>query len=76
MSPVALAPRTRSEADLLAEGWKRRFVGGPPRLPEMVELYRSLGYEVWLEPPDPEEFGAECEGCTLALMFFRVVYTR
>ena len=68
--------RTRSENELTAEGWTRKFVGGPPRLNEMVELYKSLGFEVWLEPQDLSEFADECEDCTLALIFFRVVYTR
>jgi hypothetical protein len=71
-----LPQRTKSEEELIREGWARRFVGGPPRLQEMVELYNSLGYEVWLEPQAPEEFRDECEDCTLALIFFRVVYTR
>jgi len=71
-----LAPRTKSEGELVAEGWTRRFVGGPPRLQEMIELYQELGYEVWLEPQAPEEFQDECADCTLALMLFRVVYTR
>lgn len=69
-------PRTRSEQDLLAEGWARRFVGGPPRLQEMIALYESLGFEVWLEPQELEEFRDECEDCLLALALFRVVYTR
>lgn len=73
---LGLRPRTKSEAELLAEGWTRRFVGGPPRLQEMVELYESLGYEVWLEPQELDEFRDECEDCQLALMLFRVVYTR
>lgn len=71
-----LPQRTKSEEELIREGWSRRFVGGPPRLQEMIELYESLGYEVWLEPQAPEEFAEECEDCTLALRFFRVVYTR
>ncbi len=68
--------RTRSEKELIADGWTRRFVGGPPRLQETVELYNSLGYDVWLEPQELDEFRDECEDCTLALMLFRVVYTR
>jgi hypothetical protein len=67
---------TKSEEELIPEGWTRRFVGGPPRLQEMVEIYRSLGYEVRLEPQALDEFPDECEDCTLALTFFRVVYTR
>ena len=77
MNTIAgLGARTRSEAELIAEGWTRRFVGGPPRLQELVELYRSLGFDVWLEPQAPEEFRDECEDCELALLLFRVIYTR
>ncbi len=73
---IGLVPRGKSEAELIAEGWTRRFVGGPPRLQEMTELYQSLGYEVRLEPQEAKEFRDECEGCMLALMLFRVIYTR
>lgn len=69
---------SRSERDqaLGREGWQRRFVGGPPRLNEQVELYRSLGYEVRLEHLAGEEIREECGDCILALTVFRVVYTR
>lgn len=75
-APIAPPTRTKSEADLLAEGWKRQFVGAPPRLQEMVELYRSLGKEVHLEPLTREELEDECSDCMLAVYAFRVVYTR
>ena len=65
-----------SEEELLREGWMRRFVGGPPRLQEFVALYESLGYEVHLEQQLAGELREECGDCTLALMLFRVVYTR
>ena len=58
------------------DGWERRFVGGPPRLAEAVELYRSLGHEVRLEPVRSEELEGFCRECALALGLFRVVYTR
>lgn len=72
----SILSRTRSEADLLRDGWTRRFVGGPPRLQEAVTLYQSLGYEVHLEPLTPEELEDECRDCRLAVTLFRVVYTR
>lgn len=75
-APIAPPTRTKSEADLIAEGWTRRFVGAPPRLQEMVELYESLGKEVHLEPLPPDELEDECAGCMLAVYAFRVVYTR
>ena len=66
----------RREAELLDAGWTRRFVGSPPRLKEIVELYRSLGFAIHLERHAPEDLTGECDGCRLALSLFRVVYTR
>jgi hypothetical protein len=34
------------EAELLAAGWVKQTTIGEPRLSEIVENYRSLGYEV------------------------------
>lgn len=68
--------RARRDAELAREGWVRRFVGGPPRLGEVKELYESLGQEVLLDPLEPEELARECGECGLALSLFRVVYTR
>lgn len=73
---AAGAHRRERDRELAARGWSRRFVGSPPRLKEMVELYETLGQEVLLDELSPEELAAECDGCTLALSLFRVVYTR
>lgn len=67
--------RQRDE-ELLAQGWTRRFVGAPPRLKEVIELYRSLGYQVHLEAQEPDELDEKCKTCVLAINLFRVVYTR
>jgi hypothetical protein len=72
---VARVRRTRDE-ELGQAGWLRRFTASPPRLIELRELYESLGHEVLLDPVLPGELATECEGCTLALTMFRVVYTR
>lgn len=68
--------RLRRDRVLGAEGWTRRFVGSPPRLDEIVELYQSTGREVFLDALAPEELSERCEGCGLALALFRAVYTR
>jgi hypothetical protein len=73
---IAQSRRSQSEEELARDGWTRRFVGGPPRLNEFVVLYESLGYEVCLEPQPAGDLSEECGDCTLALMLFRVVYTR
>lgn len=48
----------RTEADLLRDGWRKRTTLGEPRLTEVVEGYRSLGYEVYVR-----EFRTQ-GGCT------------
>jgi hypothetical protein len=61
---------------LARDGWRRRFVGGPPRLTELLELYTELGHEVRVEPLDDEDLAESCAGCRVALSLFRIVYTR
>jgi hypothetical protein len=70
--PVRLA----RDGELAADGWARRFTGSPPRLVEVKELYESTGQEVLLDDVLPGELAPECEGCTLALSLFKVIYTR
>lgn len=51
------------EAELEKQGWTRRFVAVEPRLSEAVELYRSLGYEVRLEPATFDRAAGKCQEC-------------
>ena len=50
--------KDQTEADLLRQGWRKQTTLGEPRLTEIVESYRSLGYEVYVQ-----EFRSE-GGCT------------
>jgi len=77
-APEADVPEVRRARDreLAESGWTRRFTGSPPRLSEVRELYVSTGQEVLLDDVLPGELAPECEGCTLALSLFKVVYTR
>jgi hypothetical protein len=74
--PLATPRTEQKDAELARDGWIRRFVGGPPRLLEIREVYETLGHEVRLETLSPEELAEECGDCRLALELFRVVYTR
>jgi hypothetical protein len=58
------------------DGWTRRFAASPPRLHEMVELYRELGLEVRVEPLDAAAAAALCAGCETAAGATRMIYTR
>jgi len=75
---------TKREEDLLNSGWERRFIASEPRLSEMVEMYREIGFEVHLEPlPSKEEADAQgCEdsGCTVCFDVdsdrYKIIFTR
>ncbi|MFQ5537583.1 MAG: hypothetical protein ACE5GJ_09050 [Gemmatimonadota bacterium] len=73
--PVPEARRTR-DRELAAEGWVRRFTGGPPQLGDVTALYEATGQEVLLDEVLPGDLVAGCEECRLAVALFRVVYTR
>ena len=63
--------------DVDLEGWTRRSTLDEPRLSEVVELYRELGFEVLLRPPSRDELGEECSECYFAEgARFMTVYTR
>ena len=76
--PGAEVPAIRRQRDeeLALDGWNRRFTGSPPRLGELKDLYESTGQDVLLDDVLPGELATECEGCTLALALFKVIYTR
>jgi hypothetical protein len=67
----------KREEELLAQGWTRQFVANEPRLSEAVEVYRSLGLEVHLEPLPAQAQEGECRTCLdVAPEQFRIIYTR
>jgi len=49
------------EEELRREGWEKRFTIDEPRLSEVVEQYKELGFEVLLEPVDLSS--EECTTC-------------
>ena len=49
--------------ELKKEGWLKRTTIGEPRLSEIVELYKSLGYEVRIEPVTLEDMDNDCRRC-------------
>jgi hypothetical protein len=52
-----------TEGKMEKEGWIKQTTIGEPRLSEIVELYKSLGYEVRLEPVKLDELDEECRKC-------------
>jgi hypothetical protein len=73
----------KREDELIKEGWTRRFVANEPRLSEMVELYRSMGHEVYLGPiplvdcDSADEESQECRACFKGFEDqYKIIYTR
>jgi hypothetical protein len=63
------------EEELKKQGWEKRFTMDEPRLSEMAEQYKELGFEVLLEPVDL--FSEECTSCIAANpKRYKTLYTR
>jgi len=63
------------EEELKKAGWEKRFTIDEPRLSEMVEQYKELGFEVLLEPVDTSS--EECTSCITAFPhLYKTIYTR
>jgi len=64
--------------ELVSQGWERRFSAEDPRLTEMNEYYRSLGFETLvLDGVVGDE--AACRSCFDAVGFegrYKTLYTR
>jgi hypothetical protein len=64
------------EEELARQGWVKQTTYDEPRLSEMIELYRELGYEVLVEPFDPES-EIECAECMKIFPErYKTIYTR
>ena len=68
--PVAAGAAASAEdlhEQLLREGWRRQTTIGEPRLSELVENYRAMGYEVRVEGYQASVAGSDTGGCTTCL---------
>ena len=74
----------KGEKELIAAGWEKRFIACEPRLSEMVETYKEIGFEVHLEPlPPKDEIDIEScgeGGCTACFDVdrepYKIIFTR
>lgn len=64
-----------SPQDLLAAGWQRQTTIDEPRLSELAENYRALGYAVHIARDAVTDGCGECyeakPGCTLGTLYIR-----
>ena len=57
--------------------WVKRNITDKSRVEETIELYRTLGFEVWTEIFNPAEHPAECDECMRNTPEqFIVIYTK
>ena len=49
--------------ELEKQGWLKRTTIDEPRLSEITELYKSLGFEVRVEPVKLDELDEDCKKC-------------
>ena len=71
-------PVIRPDPSRIAEGWEPRFVVEARRVPEYVDLYVSLGFEVLADPVRRDHVASSsCSDCRVAILLdFRTIYTR
>jgi hypothetical protein len=64
MEPIRLKlVKGGKEGELLAQGWIKQTTIGEPRLSEIVENYRNMGYEVVVIEHPAEASGDSCNSC-------------
>ncbi len=62
--------------ELVRQGWQKQTTYDEPRLSEMVDLYEETGFEVLLEPFNPDDEPG-CVECMKAVPeFYKTIYTR
>jgi hypothetical protein len=64
------------EEKLTAQGWERQSTNDEPRLSELVQMYRDIGYEVHLEPFQPEEEAGCSECMKMAADSYKTIYVK
>lgn len=62
--------------ELERQGWTKQATYDEPRLSEMVEAYEELGFEVRVEPFQPDGSVACGECMRLSPQQFKTIYTR
>ncbi len=74
---MIMSERNKLSKEVEKEGWIKQTTIGEPRLSEIVELYKSIGYEVCVEPATLSELNEECRRCYgNEIDELKTVYTR
>lgn len=68
--------RMTREEELIRDGWEKQSTYDEPRLSDIVQAYKEIGFEVHLEPftPDDEPGCTEC--MKISPEKYKTIYTR
>jgi hypothetical protein len=61
---------------LVLDGWERQNTLDEPRLSEVAEMYRETGFEVRIEPFDPDRESGCTECMKASAEKYKTLYTR
>jgi hypothetical protein len=64
------------ENELTRDGWQKQSTTDEPRLSELAEMYKDIGYDVHLEPFHPEEETGCTECMKLQADRYKTIYIR
>ncbi len=64
------------ENELTRDGWQKQSTNDEPRLSELAEMYKDIGYDVHLEPFHAEEEPGCTECMKLQADRYKTIYIR
>ena len=64
------------ENELTRDDWQKQSTNDEPRLSELAEMYKDIGYDVHLEPFHPEEEPGCTECMKLQADRYKTIYIR
>lgn len=76
LSSTFLGCRIPVDSELVEQGWEWRCNVDHSKLPQLVDFYEELGFEVCLAPVRLDCLSAECNGCKKGLMESKAVFVR
>lgn len=64
------------ESELIRDGWTKQTTHDEPRLLDVVEAYKEMGFVVHLEPFNPEDEQGCIECMRVSPERYKTIYTR
>ena len=64
------------EEELISQGWEKQSTNDEPRLSELVETYKEIGFEIHLEPFNPDEEPGCTECMKISPDIYKTIYIK